>query len=348
MSLKKLNLAPNTCHQYLIKHAKQSLKFDKSNPKSWKSKLKKKVKQCMGYDKMPKEPCALKAKTLWIKEHELGTIEKIFYTSETKTDVTAYLCLPKNAKAPYKCMITLQGHNSGVHWAINVDQEDESKAFIPDEDGDRDFGLQCMRNGVAAFCIEQRSFGERRPAQQHGGTMCHDAAVHAIMLGRTLIAERVYDVDRGLDYLSTRSEINMKAIGIMGNSGGGTTSLFAAAILPRISLASPGSYFCSFADSIFPIGHCTCNFVPDLINHAEMSDILGLLAPKPVIVVNGKEDELFPIRATRKQFKLLQHIYHAHKAKKHCHLVVGNGGHRYYAKESWPLILKEFNHLLKT
>jgi dienelactone hydrolase len=339
------NLEPKVNHLHILKNTIPKLQFDNGNVKAWQTKLRKKVKQCLGYDKMPKDLCNLNVRSLWKKEHELGTIEKIVFTSEPKADVTAYLCLPKNIKAPYNCMITLQGHNSGVHWAINVDREDESKAFIPVEDGDRDFGLQCMRNGLAGLCIEQRSFGERKQNSENNPTMCHAASMHAIMLGKTLVAERVYDVDRGIDYLSTLGNINMKAIGIMGNSGGGTTSMFAAAILPRISLASPGSYFCSFADSIFSVGHCTCNYIPDLINYAEMSDIMGLFAPKPVIIVNGKEDDIFPIKATRKQFKLLQNIYDKAKAKDHSHLVVGNGGHRYYADQAWPLILKEFNHI---
>ena len=89
-----------------------------------------------------------------------------------------------------------------------------------------------MARGIAALCIEQRSFGERRERHQgrvstHG---CHDATMHALMLGRTLLGERVFDVDRGLDYLETRDDVDWSRVGIMGNSGGGTVSLFSAAV----------------------------------------------------------------------------------------------------------------------
>ena len=165
--------------------------------------------------------------------------------------------------------------------------------------------------------------------------------MHALMLGRTLIGERVYDVDRGIDYLVGRGDVNRKAIGVMGNSGGGTVSLFSAALLPRLALAAPGSYFCGFRESIMSIYHCTCNYVPGLYNVADMADVLGLFAPKPVVVVNGKEDEIFPIKATRKAFRQLQRIYDGCGAKENCHLVVGGEGHRYYAEQAWPIIVKE-------
>ena len=43
------------------------------------------------------------------------------------------------------------------------------------------------------------SFGERgeRRQEQVSPHPCHDAAMHSLMLGRTLLGERVYDVDRG-------------------------------------------------------------------------------------------------------------------------------------------------------
>jgi len=335
-----MSLSPSEVHQHLMAQGTPSLQYDGGDVKAWQRKLRRKLRQCVGYDAMPKERCSLKPQTLWTQERPEGCIEKVVFRSEAKADVTAYVCLPKDVAPPYRFMICMQGHNSGVHHAIGVQREDERVAMTVE--GDRDFGLQCMRQGVAALCIEQRSFGERREQTQEGRLlgMCHEAAMHALMLGRTLIGERVYDVDRGIDYLAGRGDANMKAIGVMGNSGGGTVSVFSAALLPRIALAAPGSYFCTFQHSIMSIYHCTCNFVPGLLPIAEMPDVLGLFAPKPVIVVNGKDDDIFPIKATRKAFRHLQHIYEAAGAKDRCHLVVGNEGHRYYADQAWPKILK--------
>jgi hypothetical protein len=290
---------------------------------------------------MPAEKCELRPRRLWKREHPLGTIEKIAFASEPFYDVPAFVCLPRDVDPPYTFFICLQGHSTGMHKSIAVDRDDNSRRIRVE--GDRDYALGCMHRGIAALCIEQRSFGERRELKQKRGAAhgCHEATMHALMLGRTLIGERVYDVDRGIDYLASRGDADMKSIGVMGNSGGGTISMFSAALLPRIAFAMPSCYFCTFRDSIMSIYHCMCNYIPGLLKYAERSDSMGLFAPGPLVIVAGKDDGIFPIGATRRAFRELQHIYEAYGAENRCHLVVGDGGHRFYADEAWPVMMKE-------
>ena len=71
-----------------------------------------------------------------------------------------------------------------------------------------------------------------------------------------------------------------------------------------------------------------------------MSDIMGLFAPKPVTIVAGRDDHIFPCTATRRAFKDLQRIYNACDAGDRFRLVVGAGGHRFYADDAWPIMTK--------
>ncbi len=338
-----LHLSPTDNHQYLISQTAPSLHFQGGEVRKWQTRLRRKLRQLVGA--IPMEGCPLRPRQLWHRRHPLGTIEIIVFTSEPYADVTAYVCLPKSAEPPYTFMICLQGHSTGMHNSIAVEQENETKPLKVE--GDQDFGLGCMRRGIAALCIEQRSFGERRERKQErvSNQGCHDATMHALLLGRTLIGERVFDVDRGIDYLAARADADMNAIGVMGNSGGGTISLFSAALLPRIAFAMPSCYFCTFRDSIMSIYHCADNYVPGILNYAEMSDIMGLFAPKPVVLVAGEKDEIFPIKATRRAFRDLRKIYRAGGAGNRCHLVVGDGGHRFYADDAWPVMLKEIKRM---
>lgn len=340
---KNFQFSPSLHHQNLMKQTKQTLAYKNQDVKVWQQKLKRKLRELIG--EMPSKSVPLNIQTLWKREHPLGTIEKIVFTSEPYADVPAFLCLPKNGNPPYTTFICVQGHNTGMHNSIRVDRDDNTQTI--DVPGDRDFGLLCLERGLAALCIEQRSFGERRELDQkkparHG---CQDATMQSLMLGRTLIGERVYDVDRGLDFLNTRVDIAIDRIGIMGNSGGGTISLFAAALLPRIRYAMPSCYFCTFKDSIMSIGHCVCNYIPRLHRYAEMPDVLGLFAPKPVVLVAGKEDDIFPIAGVRRAFRKLKTIYAAAGAPNRCHLVIGEEGHRFYAREAWPKMLQEISRI---
>ena len=336
-----MHLSPSEYHRHLMSQTTPSLAYSGGDVREWQSRLRRKLRQLVGT--MPREHCPLRPRQLWKRNHPLGTIEKIVFTSEPYADVMAYVCLPRNVEPPYTFMICLQGHSTGMHNSIAVKRDDNTRPHKVE--GDRDFALGCMKRGIAALCIEQRSFGERREQKQAQVSTqgCHDAVMHALMLGKTLVGERVYDVDRGIDYLASRADANMSSIGVMGNSGGGTISLFSAALLPRIAFAMPSCYFCTFRDSIMSIHHCADNYIPGLLSYAEMADVMGLFAPRPVVLVAGKEDPIFPIAGVRRAFRDLQKIYRAAGAGSRCHLIVADGDHRFYADEAWPTMLKEIN-----
>ncbi len=341
----RLDLSPSVFHGQLMHATEQKLAYRRGDVAAWQGRLRRKLRELVGHIPPRAGRLPLRVHPLWKQEHALGSIEKIAFTAEPGADILAYVCLPKKAKPPYDFFVCLQGHSTGMHVSIARQREDETRPLKTD--GDRDFALGCMRRGVAALCIEQRSFGLRRERVQkmkanHG---CHDATMQALLLGRTLIGERVFDVDRGIDYLAARGDVNMKTLGVMGNSGGGTISLFSAALLPRIRLAMPSCYFCTFADSIMSIYHCADNYVPGILLWAEMADVMGLFAPKPVVIVAGKVDPIFPIAGVKKAFGQLKKIYSAAGAGRHCHLVVGHAGHRFYARPAWEKMLPELRRL---
>lgn len=333
-------------HRLQMDRISPSMKFDDSNLTPWRRKLKQKLKQCMGFPHNQGVPRgSLRVRTIWKRDHPLGSIQRIVFNAEPGADVAAYLCLPANVSPPYPWFICVQGHSTGMHNSIAVDYDTESKTI--EIQGDRDFGLGCMKRGIAALCIEQRSFGYRREAEQanqpngepHGGFQCVHPTCRALLLGSTLLAERVFDVDRALDLLWTRQDVDRTRVGVMGNSGGGTVSIYAAALLDRLTHAMPSCSFCTFRDSIMSIHHCPDQYVPGLFRYADMADILGLFAPKPVVVVNGKDDKIFPIKPAKREFQRLQAIYKAAGAADHCRFVVGHEGHRFYADAAWDAMM---------
>ncbi len=337
-----LSLSPTEVHGRLAV-APPRLSYHGGPVKPWQARLRRELKRLVGA--WPAERVPLKPRHLWTRPHEFGTIEKLVFRSEAHADVPVYLCLPKNAQPPYPAMICLQGHSTGMHVSIAAQRADELQPMSVE--GDRDFALGCMARGVAALCIEQRSFGERREQRQDQVSPqgCHDAVVHALLLGRTLVGERVYDVDRGIDFLETRPEIDSKRIGVMGNSGGGTTTIYAAALLPRLAFAMPSCAVCTFRDSLMAIYHCADNYVPGLMQVAEAGAVLALAAPKPMVVVAGQTDTIFPIGGVKKAFRETKAIYKAAGVADRCHLVVGPEGHRFYADLAWPVMLKEIERL---
>ena len=76
-------------------------------------------------------------------------------------------------------------------------------------------------------------------------------------------------------------------------------------------------------------GACLCNQVPGIMAHSDMSDILGLFAPKPLCVVAGVQDRIFPIEGVRDVFRDTAHLYELLGAADRARLVEVDAEHGY-------------------
>jgi cephalosporin-C deacetylase-like acetyl esterase len=226
-----------------------------------------------------------------------------------------------------------------MHISLGRPKSDSDAQMV--KEGDRDFAVQAVREGYAALVMEQRCFGERADSRtqdiRHNPSSCHHASMVALLLGRTMIGERAWDVSRAIDAISEFPEIDSSRIAVMGNSGGGTISYFAACLEPRIFITMPSCYVCSFRQSITQIDHCADNYIPGFLRWFDLDDIACLIAPRPLVVVAGATDPIFPLDGVRAAYDTIQQIYSRAGAAGNCRLVIGEGGHRYYAAQSWPV-----------
>ncbi len=261
------------------------------------------------------------------------------FESEPGFYVPCHMLLPKGVYraggAPRPAVICLQGHSTGMHISLGRPKFPGDEQTI--SGGDRDFALQAVRRGYVAVAMEQRGFGELDGTLSEYAGRCHQPAMQALLLGRTLIGERASDVSRLIDALGCFPEADCAKIGLMGNSGGGTATYYTACVEPRVAVAMPSCAFCSLHDSIFALNHCQCNYIPGLYKYFEMGDLALLLAPRPLIVVCGREDKIFPLEGVEREFETVKAVYRAAGAPERCKLVVGGEGHRFYAAQAWPL-----------
>jgi len=327
---------PSTYHMHAMECLNQELTWRGQPVESWQQQLRARLVERLGA--FPADKVELNVRELDRRETDRYRLAKIVFTSEPWADVPCYLLIPKSGSPPYPAMICLQGHTSGMHLSIGEARNDADRESIA---GDRDFALQAVKHGFVALAVEQRCFGERQETLQkkRAPNTCHDAAMHALMLGKTLLAERVWDVMRAVDYLQSLSQVDRERICCMGNSGGGMSTFYAACVEFRIRLAVASCCFCTYADSIMSIYHCEDNYIPGILKVAEVGDIAGLIAPRGLLVVAGERDEIFPIRGVYKAFEKAKMIFAAAGCSENCRLVLGREGHRFYAEQAWPVIL---------
>ena len=257
------------------------------------------------------------------------------FQSEEGYFVPCHFLTPNGATGPLPVVICLQGHSKGMHISLARPKYPGDEESI--NGGDRDFAIRAVREGFCALTVEQRCFGECGGTEK--GPDCNDASMTALLLGRTTIGERVWDVQRAIDVLEKHfPQADLSRIICMGNSGGGTTALFAGCVETRIRYCMPSCYFCAFEDSIGAMRHCACNYVPSLRLCFDAGDLAGLVAPRPMVVVAGREDPIFPFPGVEKAYAVAQRYYQAANAPDALRLVVGEGGHRFYADAAWPVM----------
>lgn len=336
------NFAPEQCHDPLLAAAPRTLRFSPEAPLApWQASVRQTLSQLHG-PMPPRCDLNLRVEGQWERE---GFREiRYLFASEPNADVPCHLLLPTGATTPLPLVICLQGHSTGMHISLGQPKNQGDAETIA---GDRDYALQAVRHGYAALALEQRCFGERadrRPNAERWRTTCHHAAMVALLLGRPMIGQRVWDVMRAIDSLAHFPEIDLRRIACMGNSGGGTVTYHAAAMDPRISIAMPSCAVCTYRHSIGVIDHCEDNYLPNAASFFDMADLAGAIAPRPLIVVAGRTDEIFPFQGVEESFRDIQSIYrsaathHREPSIEHrCRLVIGPAGHRFYAQEAWPV-----------
>jgi dienelactone hydrolase len=265
---------------------------------------------------------------LWVEP----TVPLPFYLLRPKEITTQQLPL----------VLTPHGHNHPHIYAGIARTQDEMTSM---QAGERDIAVQAVLEGYLVIAPTARAFGETRTERdktENRVHSCRTQLMHDLLVGRTPIGDRVWDISRLIDWAIASQGVDPNRIAITGNSGGGTISLFAAACEPRISVAVPSSYFCTFSGSIGSIHHCDCNYVPGILRLGEMYDVAGLIAPRAFCAIAGQDDPIFPIEHVKEAYDRLRHIYGVAGVPERCKLFVGHEGHRYYKDGSWPFIRMHF------
>jgi dienelactone hydrolase len=309
---------------------------------AWQARLRPKIAELVGG--FPEKRSPLEPQVLEVKEFPTFRREKFVFQSRPGAWVLAYLVTPaKPAKTPLPTVICVPGHGRGVDDIVGIDEKGQER------NGKRegyqfDFALQVAEQGMAALAIEPMGFGCRRDEKNKvkglGQKACEPVAGAALLLGQTLIGWRVYDVMRSIDWIETRKELDAKRVGCMGISGGGTCTTFSAALEPRIKAAMISGYLNTFKASVMSLSHCIDNYVPGILNYAEMYDVAGLIAPRPLFAESGEKDNIFPIEASNASFERVKKVYATFDATSVIEHETFDGPHSFWGKKGIPFLAK--------
>lgn len=291
----------------------------------------------------PSTRAPLNAEILETKDFGTYTREQIVFDTRHNLSAIGYLLVPKRGTHPLPAVVCFAGHGRGVSDILGMTDDGGQRA----ERGvgyAREYALQCVDHGYVTFAVEQLGFGTRRDqAARAAGpaeNSCRPAACAATLFGQTMAGWRVWDAMRAIDYLATRSEVDASRIATLGASGGGTTSLFTAAVDHRVKVAVVSAYWNTFRDSIVSISHCPDNYVPGLLRDMEMHDLAGLVAPRALFVESGRNDRIFPIAGSQLAAEKAREIYRAFDVPGRMGYEIHEGAHVFHGEGAFAFMAR--------
>jgi dienelactone hydrolase len=157
-------------------------------------------------------------------------------------------------------------------------------------------------------------------------------------LGGTVLGMRVMEAHQLVGWLIGQPRIDGRRLGTMGISGGGVLGLLHAALDERVRAAVVSGYLCDWRDSLFAVRHCPCNIVPGLGRFGTVSDIAGLVAPRPLLIEAGDRDPLFPIAGVRRAVARASTIFARSGAAGALTLAEFRGPHRIDGAQAYPFL----------
>ncbi|HEX5413710.1 MAG TPA: acetylxylan esterase [Terriglobia bacterium] len=210
------------------------------------------------------------------------TVEKVVFESHPAIYVTANLYLPSGREGPFPAVLAPLGHTTNGKAYRNYAYVYQTLA----------------RKGYVVLAFDPFGQGERyqyldlrtgKPL--YGPTGEHSQAGRPMLLfGSTFAQYRAWDGIRALDYLLSRPEVDPDRVGLTGQSGGATMTMYLCALEPRIKVAVEvdGNSENLAGPSYAPPGavaDAEQNLIFSLPEGIDRGDLLLAFAPKPLLMI---------------------------------------------------------------
>jgi dienelactone hydrolase len=261
----------------------------------------------------PASPAPPEAKVLGVLSRTGYRIEKLIFQSQPDVWVTAnaYVPDPLPRKAP--AVLVVHGH---WPWAR------------------RDPVVQARCLGLVQlgfFVLAVDAFGAGERYTEPGQGTYHGALYGSTLwpVDRTLLGFQVHDNRRAVDYLRSRPEVDGDRLGITGASGGGNQSMYAGALDERLRVVVPvcsvGTY-----QAYLHAACCVCEVLPGGLRFAEEGDVLALVAPRALLVINATKDSFqFSVAEAEKSITRARAVFKLYGAEDRLRHGVFESGHAY-------------------
>ena len=243
-------------------------------------------------------------------------LENVLFDSFPGMQVNATIYVPLDFTPPFPAVVVGVGHSGKQFSSYQLPAQ-----FF-------------ARSGFLAVVFDP-------PGQQSEKQLGNDHFVDGVRcypVGESSSRYFIGDALRCIDYLETRSDVDLHhGVAMTGVSGGGTTTTFAMHLDDRISVAGPSCCVTPLADLDIQQCYAGCPETHMWRRYAEGIDEVDLLCaafPRPVLLMSGKDDEVFRIEDTRVLAEQVGAFYESAGVAEKFDFYVDESGHAYTIEQA--------------
>lgn len=336
---KNFSLSPSEFNKYESERLEAKLDLNKTNIKNigqWKTNSKNKLMELLSIKKNLYFKIISETKMPIAK----GYNRKRIYIEFSKFRHAPLDIVTKTNNENFKGIIfCMQGTNSGAH--LNLGEIRMPADVIKVEKGS-DLAIQAAEQGYLAVSYERIGFGERREQKlsSPNNSPTLDASFHSLHLGNTLLGESVKEIILINEWL--KKEYKNKSLWLVGYSAAGTTVVATAAIDDNIDGIAVGGCVGLSRKTILSRGSTGYNDIPNMLEWFDFDAQIGLISPRPCIIIAGVNDHIWPYEGALNTVKNSKKVFIHDSSEDRLILIKAEGGHTYYPDLMWPEISKFF------
>jgi cephalosporin-C deacetylase-like acetyl esterase len=260
----------------------------------------------------PERPAPLEPRKIAELQREGYRIEKIVFQTLPGVWMTANAYVP-NRRGKLPALLMVHGHWRGA----KQDPVVQSRC------------IGAVKLGFFVLVVDAFGAGERGVGRALGEYHGDMTAATLLPIGLPLSGLQVYENTRAVDYLQQRPEVDPQRIGVTGASGGGNQSMYAGAWEERLAAAAP---VCSVGNYQAYLGAacCMCEVVPGALRFTEEWAVLGMVAPRGLMVINAtKDSHQFSVDEAKKSLEVGRSVFEAFGKRQNLRHTIFESGHDY-------------------
>ncbi|AKD05679.1 hypothetical protein PKOR_12200 [Pontibacter korlensis] len=320
------------------------LSKEPKNTEKWRKSARAKLHELLAFDP---EPAPLNTKVLSTTKRDGYTQHLVRYNVNNLQKTEAFLLVPDNITKPAPAVIALHDHGGFYFYGkekhtFTDNQPLILKEYIQNLYEGRHYADELARRGFVVLCPDAIYFGSQKidPAQLVNTKGYFDkvedadeseriklfnkqvAGPNEVAMNKTILTSGttwlgiIAQNDRvAVDFLLSRPEVDPERIGCIGLSLGGLRSTYLFGLDPRIKTGVVAAFSTTYQHMLQQHAHHTwMMYVPRQYEFLDLPDVASLNAPRPLMVMNCKQDKLFNLAGMQAAEQKLSTIYTKMKA----------------------------------